>query len=115
MGVIFDTLSKTPVTLGPRASTDTAWFNSTACKKYGDGYMMTGNFTFKGKTVSMDIPMRYTGISTTTNATTGKKTDRAGLSVEFPINAQTVFGVTSTSIADIVIIRADCNMVTNAY
>ncbi len=115
MGVAFDTLSKNPTVLGPRASTDTAWFTSTSIKKYGNGYLVTGDFKFRGVTRSIDMPMSYTGISTSTNATTGKKTDRAGLQGEFGINALTVFGVTSTSIADLVTIRVDCNMVTVAY
>ena len=115
MGVAFDTLSKNPTVLGPRASTDTAWFTSTSIKKYGNGYLVTGDFKFRGVTRSIDMPMSYTGISTSTNATTGKKTDRAGLQGEFGINALTVFGVNSTSIADLVTIRVDCNMVTVAY
>lgn len=115
MGVIFDTVSTNPTVLTPRASTDTAYFESTSIKKYGNGYMVTGDFTFRGITRSIDMPMSYSGISTTTNATTGKKTDRAGLQGEFGINALTVFGVTSTSIADLVTIRVDCNMVTISY
>lgn len=115
MGVKFDTVSTNPTVLAPRASTDTAWFKSTSIKKYGNGYLVTGDLTFRGITRSIDMPMSYTGISTTTNATTGKKTDRAGLQGEFGINALTVFGVNSTSIADLVTIRVDCNMVTNSY
>ncbi len=115
MGVKFDTVTVSPLLLAPRANTDTAWFKSTSVKKYGNGYLVTGDFTFRGVTRSIDMPMSYTGISTTTNATTGKKTDRAGLQGEFGINALTVFGVTSTSIADLVTVRVDCNMVTNSY
>jgi polyisoprenoid-binding protein YceI len=115
MGVAFDTASKSPVVLKPRASTDTAWFKSTKCEKYGDGFLVTGDLTFLGITKSIEMPMSYTGISTSTNATSGKKTDRAGLAVKFGINALTVFGVKSGSIADLVTIRVDCNMVTLAY
>ncbi|HQQ93828.1 MAG TPA: YceI family protein [Bacteroidia bacterium] len=118
MGVKWDTVAKTSptaYTLAPQAATDTAWFKSTSCVKYGSGYMVKGNFTFRGKTISIDMPMSYTGKSTTTNTTTQKKTDRAGLFGEFWIKANSVFGVNSTSINDDVLIRVDCNMVTNAY
>lgn len=120
MGVIFDTLSVDTagvVTWTPRkytaGGTDTAYFNSTSCVKYGTGYMVTGNFTFRGITKSIQMPMTYTGITTTTAS--GLSTNRAGLAGKFDINALTVFGVTSTSIADVVTIRVDCNMVTNKY
>ncbi len=116
MGVKWDTTSAgPPVVIKPKASTDTAWFNSTACEKYGNGFMVTGNLTFKGVTKSIQMPMSYTGKSTTTNTTTGKKTDRAGLAVKFGMNAVSAFGVTSTSISDLVTIRVDCNLVTIAY
>ena len=116
MGVKFDTIQKTPsVVLAPQVATDTAWFNSTSCKKYGTGYMVTGNFIFRGKTIVVDMPMTYTGIKTATNTTTGKKTDRAGFYGKFPINALTVFGVPSTSIADVVNIIVDWNCVTLPY
>jgi len=115
MGIKWDTVSTGPVVLKPRASTDTAWFTSTSCSKYGSGFLLKGNFTFRGITKAVEIPLTYTGKSTTTNATTGKKTDRAGLYGQFGINANTVFGVNSTSINDLVTIRVDCNMVTNAY
>lgn len=124
MGVVLDTLSVDTagvVQWKPRATTDTATFQSTSCVKYGNGYMVTGNFTFRGVTKSIQMPMTYTAISTTTNTTTGQKTDRAGLIGKFDINALTVFGVKSsagvapTSIADIVTIRVDCNFVSNPY
>ena len=116
LGVVYDTASAgPPVVLAPRANTDTAWFTSTSCEKYGNGYLVKGDFTFMGKTKKIEMPMSYTGKSTATNATTGKKTDRVGLAGEFGINAISFFGVTSTSIADLVTIRVDCNMVTIAY
>ncbi len=115
MGVIFDTASKAPVVLKPRASTDTAWFNSTSVEKYGNGYLVKGDFKFRNVTKSIEMPMSYTGISTTVNATTNKKTDRVGLAGQFAINANTIFGVNSTSINDLVTIRVDCNIVNNAH
>lgn len=115
MGVKFDTITKTPVVLGPRASTDTAWFKSTSVEKYGNGYLVKGNFIFRGVTKAIEMPMSYTGISTTVNATTSKKTDRVGLAGQFAINANTVFGVNSTSINDLVTIRIDCNIVNIAH
>ena len=115
MGVIMDTVTKTPLVLTPRVSTDTAWFKSTSCAKYGNGYMVKGDFTFRGKTVTIDMPMTYSGKKTFTSATTGKKNDKAGLVGVFNINALTVFGVPSGSIADIVTIQVDCNLVTLPY
>ena len=116
MGIKFDTLSKTPtVVLQPRATTDTAWFKSTSCERYGNGFLLKGNFIFRGVTKAVEVPLTYTGISTITNATTGKKTDRAGLFGQFGINANSIFGVNSTSIDDLVTIRIDCNMVNNTY
>lgn len=118
MGIKWDTIAKTSATaftLAPKAITDTAKFVSTSVEKYGSGYMVKGNFTFRGVTIPISMPMSYTGISTLTNATTGKKTDRAGLFGSFDILANTVFGVNSTSINDVVTIRVDCNMVSNAY
>lgn len=118
MGVKFDTLAKTSptaYTLTPRASTDTAWFKSTSVARFGSGYMVTGNLTFRGITKQIQMPMSYTGVSTAVNSTTGKKTDRAGLVGQFDINANTIFGVNSTSINDVVTIRVDCNMVNNSY
>lgn len=115
MGVIMDTLSKNPTVLTPRPSTDTAWFKSTSCEKFGNGYLVKGDFTFRGKTISIDMPMTYSGKKTFTNATTGKKNDKAGLIGIFKFNAISVFGVPSTSIADIVEVTVDCNMVTLNY
>ncbi|MDI1354502.1 MAG: YceI family protein [bacterium] len=118
MGVKWDTLAKTSptaYTLAPKATSDTAWFNSTGCVKYGSGYMLTGTFKFRGVTETISMPMSYTGKGTVVNATTGKKTDRVGLYVSFSINANSVYGVNSTSINDKVLIRADCNIVNNAH
>lgn len=118
MGVKWDTVAKTSATiytLAPKATSDTAKFVSTSVEKYGSGYMVRGNFTFRNVVLAIEMPMTYTGISTTVNATTGKKTDRAGLFGSFKIKANSVFGVNSTSINDDVLIRVDCNMVTNAY
>lgn len=115
LGVKYDTVSTGPVVLAPRASTDTAWFRSTSCERYGSGYLVKGDFTFNGVTRNIEMPMAYAPKATATNATTGKKTDRAGLSGNFNINAKTVFGVTSGSIDDIVNINVNCNMVTLAY
>lgn len=115
MGIKWDTISKNPTVLKPQAATDTAWFKSTSVVKYGTGYLVKADFTFRGVTRTIEMPLTYTGISTSTNATSGKKTDRTGLYGQFGINAITVFGVNSTSINDLVTIRIDCNMVTNAY
>jgi polyisoprenoid-binding protein YceI len=116
LGVVYDSVAPGPPTvIEPRASTDTAWFKSTSVKKFGNGYLVKGDFTFNGVTKSFDMPMSYTGKSTTTNATSGLKTDRVGFEGKFTFKAKTDFGVTSGSIDDDVEITADCNIVTNAY
>lgn len=123
MGVKFDTAKtstgkiKLPLPkFTPKASTDSAFFVSTSCKKESNYYIVTGDFTFRGITKSVDMKMGYFGRHTAT-ATTGKayKTDRAGLYGEFMINANTVFGVNSTSINDEVKIRVNVNCVTAKY
>ncbi len=115
MGVIMDTVTKSPLVLMPRASTDTAWFKSTSCEKFGNGYLVKGDFKFRGLTKTIEMTMTYSGKKTFTSSTTGKKNDKAGLVGKFNINALTVFGVPSGSISDIVTITVDCNMVTLPY
>ena len=96
-------------------TTDTAWFTSASCAKYGDGYLVKGSLNFKGVTSSVDMYMDYQGKYTTTNATTGKKVDRAGIEAWFMMKAVSVFGVTSTSISDDVKVRIDWNARTKEY
>ena len=97
------------------ATTDTAWFNSTSCEKYGDGFLVKGDFKFYGVTKSVDMYLTHTGVTTKTNATSGKKTDRVGFYGEFTFNAQTDYGVTSTSIADEITVKVNCNVRTKEY
>lgn len=110
MGVQWDTLDPgPPVVLAPKATTDTAWFTSTSCTKYGDGFLVKGDLKFKGVTSSVDMYMDNTAKQTTTSTTDGTKVDRVGLSGAFTMKARTIFGVTSTSIDDEVLVRIDCN------
>ena len=107
MGVIFDTLSVTPLTLTPRAETDTAWFSSTSVQKYGDGYLAKGNFTFRSLTKSVDLYFNYTGLHDYTSST--GTTTRAGFSGHFNIKALSDFGINATAIADDVKIKVNAN------
>ncbi len=112
MGVGMDTtkIDSVNYTLLPKPSTDTAWFTSTSCARYGSGYIVKGSFVFRGVTKAIDMYMTNTVKSTTTSTTDGTKVDRVGLMGSFTINANTVFGVNSTSISDEVLIRIDCNV-----
>lgn len=105
----------TPWVYTPKPETDTAWFTSTSCAKYGDGFLVKGDLKFKGVTSSVDMYLDNTAKQTTTNSTTGKKVDRVGLTGAFTMKARTVFGVTSTSIADEVLVRIDCNARNKEY
>jgi polyisoprenoid-binding protein YceI len=108
MGVVFDTASTSPVKLIPRASTDTAWFESTSIKTLGNGYVAAGNLKFRGVTKEVTMPFNYYGIHSYTSST-GAVTLRAGFKGEFKILAQSDFGISSTSIADEVAITVNGN------
>jgi len=122
MGVKFDT-AKTSTgkyalpgpKLTPKATTDTAFFVSTGCVKTDNYYTVSGNFTFRGVTKPVSMKMGFYKRFTVPTAGTPIKTDKAGLYGEFIINANTDFGVNSTSINDKVKIRVNCNMTTNKY
>ncbi len=121
MGLKFDTaftVSGNTVTtkFTPKATTDTAYFVSKSVRKENNYYIVTGDFTFRSIKISVDMKTGFFKRFTTV-AATGKpyKTDKAGLYGEFTINANTVFGVNSTSINDVVKIRVDANFVSNKY
>jgi polyisoprenoid-binding protein YceI len=107
MGVVFDTVTTTPLVLTPQAVTDTAWFNSTSVTRYGTGYIAKGNFAFRGITKEVDLYFNYDGAHDyTVGATT---TTRCGFRGHFSINALSDFGISSTSIADLVKISVNAN------
>ena len=108
MGVVFDTVSQSPVQLAPRGTTDTARFASTSVVKYGDGYLVKGDLTFKGVTKEVTMPMKYTGM-VPYESSTGSKRLYAGLEGEFTFLAKTDYGVSSSSIADEVIVYVNAN------
>lgn len=119
MGVKFDTAKtatgKIAIPLPkftPKAATDSAFFVSKSCVKKDNYYIVTGDFTFKGVTKSVDMKMGFYKRFTITSGTT--KTDKAGLYGEFLMD-QKVFGVNSTSISDIVKIRVNANLTTSKY
>jgi len=107
MGVVFDTVTASPLELAPRGSTDTAWFKSTKVVKYGDGYNVTGNLTFQGVTKEVMMPMRYRGTFSYEGSTS--TTLRASFEGEFTFKAKTDFGLTSGSIADDVTVYINAN------
>jgi polyisoprenoid-binding protein YceI len=107
MGVVFDTAVVSPLQLIPRASTDTAWFNSTSVEYYGTGYLAKGQLTFKNVTKNVDLFFNYEGEHEYTTST-GTRT-YSGFSGHFYMNAITDFSVSSTSIADQVKVVVNAN------
>jgi polyisoprenoid-binding protein YceI len=67
------------------------------------GYIITGNLTFHGVTSEMLMKLNYLG--TNLLDLRGTPTNVAGLEGQFEINAKSVFGIESTSIADRVVIN----------
>jgi polyisoprenoid-binding protein YceI len=106
MGVIFDTIAPSS-DLIPRGSTDTARFVSKSVTRFGDGYMVKGDLTFKDATTEIMMPMKYTGF-VDYESSTGAERIYAGLTGEFTMMARE-HGVTSTSIADEVIVYINAN------
>jgi polyisoprenoid-binding protein YceI len=103
MGIKYDTIAKKPL-----PSTDTAWYKSTSIVRYGNQYLAKGNLIFRGVTKPTDLYFDYRGITSTT-ASDGKVTYRAGFSGHFKMLANTDFKVNSTSIADEVTVKMNCN------
>lgn len=89
-------------------NTDTAFFNSTGVKVYGDGYLSSGSLTFRGITKSIDLLFLYTGQADYSADGDGTGI-RGGFSGEFKFNAITDFLVTSTSIADLINVKVNAN------
>lgn len=92
---------------GIDGSTDTARFTSSSITAYGSGYKAVGMLDFKGK--SNEVEMFFTYITEKDYSTEqdGSKM-RASFLGNFDFNAQTDYGVTSTSIADIVSVNINC-------
>jgi polyisoprenoid-binding protein YceI len=111
MGITYTDAENTLV----NPATDTAWFNSTGCEKHGDGFLVKGNFKFRGVTKPVDMYLTHTGIATSTNATSGKKVNRVGFKGEFKFNANTDYAVNSSSIDDVVTVKVNCNVRTKEY
>jgi polyisoprenoid-binding protein YceI len=111
MGVEFD-VDTTANTITPVASSDTAWFKSTSVARKGSGYVAEGELTFRGVTKPVEMNFTYAGQHEYTSST-GAVSVRSGLAGEFSMNAISDFGIVSTSIADKVVIRVDCNMKKN--
>ena len=89
-------------------TTDSAKFVATGSVVEADHYLTTGTFTFRGVTKDVELRYFFVGIDQTTNST-GDVTDRAGFRGQFRFMAQSDFGVTSTSIADEVIVTVNAN------
>jgi polyisoprenoid-binding protein YceI len=102
MGIKYDTTGGNMTVI---ASSDTAKFVSTKIEAYGDGYVATGNFTFRGKTNQEKLYFRYIGTTESTTAT-GKRL-RASFEGELAIKAKSVYGIETPNIADKVTIKVN--------
>jgi polyisoprenoid-binding protein YceI len=103
MGIQWDTIAKKPIT-----TTDTAWYRSTSIIPSGNGYLAKGDLIFRGVTQPTDMYFTYSGINEYVKD--GVKSYRAGFSGHFKMNANTIFKVNSTSIADEVTVRVNANL-----
>ncbi len=110
MGVVFDVdTNPTPDVYTVQPATDTAWFNSTATERFGSGYVSHGTLKFKNVEAPVDLYFEYAGVNEYLSTTGGATTYKTGFSGQFEMNAQSVFGVTSTSIADLVKVKINVN------
>jgi polyisoprenoid-binding protein YceI len=91
----------------PDPATDSAFFKSTSTRIEKDMYVATGTFTFMGVTKTVDMYYTFTGI--TNEMSQGKASKKAGFKGMFKFNAISDFGVTSTSIADEMIVTVNAN------
>jgi polyisoprenoid-binding protein YceI len=90
-------------------STDTAWFNSTSIRKYGDGYLAKGSLEFRGVNKSQDLYFTYLGQKDYSNPPDGSNI-RCGFMGEFTFRAQTDYGISSSSVADKVTVKINVNL-----
>jgi len=91
----------------PVASTDTAWFNSTSVERFGDGYVAHGNLKFRGIENPVDLYFQYLGIHEYPSTSGGASTFRSSFTGQFDMLANSVYGVNSTSIADLVTVKVN--------
>lgn len=110
MGVVFDVdTNPTPDVYTVQPATDTAWFNSISTERFGSGYVAHGTLNFKNVEAPIDLYFEYSGITEYASTTGGAPTYKTGFSGQFDMKAQSVFGVTSTSIADLVKVKINVN------
>lgn len=88
-------------------ATDTAWFESTSSRVEYDQYVATGTFTFHGVTKTVDMYYTFTGLTDETSQF--GDSEKGGFKGTFKFNAISDFGVTSTSIADEMIVTVNAN------
>jgi len=88
--------------------TDTAYFESVSVSAFGDGYKAVGDFTFKGITKSVNLFFSYIGQADYSDGQDGSNI-RGSLEGEFEFLAISDFGVTSTSIADKILVSINAN------
>jgi polyisoprenoid-binding protein YceI len=85
-------------------SSDTARFSTTDIVAYGSGYKAIGNLEFKGVTKPATLVFTYTTEKDYSEDQDGSKL-RASFMGDLNFNAKSDYGVTSTSIADLINVR----------
>lgn len=94
---------------GVVAPTDDAYFESTSITEYGDGYKAVGDLTFKGVTKEVVVYFDYITQKDYSAAQDGTNI-RASFNATCVMLAKTDFGVTSTSIADEVVLQINAQV-----
>lgn len=85
-----------------------ATFTSTSISTYGDGYVAKGNLAFHGATVPVAIIFKYITPYVNTSVTPNKT--YIGFEGKMVMNAKTDFGVSSTSVGDVVLVYMTVNL-----
>jgi polyisoprenoid-binding protein YceI len=85
-----------------------ATFTSTSIKAYGDGYVANGTLTFHGFTKSVSMIFHYLPSYVDTSVTPNKTYQ--GFEGKISIKALTDFGISSTSVGDLVTIYTTVNL-----
>ena len=83
------------------AETDSAYFSSKSIVALGSGYKATGTFTFNGVSTDLDLIFKYITETDYSDPPDGSNV-RASFTGEFVFPAKSVYGVTSSSIGDLV-------------
>lgn len=85
-----------------------ATFTSTSIAAYGDGYVAKGNLAFHGATVPVSLIFKYINPYVNTSVTPNKT--YLGFEGKMVLNAQSDFGITSSSVGSVVTVYITVNL-----